>query len=172
MTILDFIIKKSIFLIFISIFLLGWLSNSLYANIGGLDFAQPFSFSLFKPKELNSPFNHIQKEQIHVFNDKIILDIPNARWAEFTNTNSMDPLLDEDANSFEIIPTSPSDIHIGDIIVYQPNTFDGLIVHRVIEIGMDGDGWYAVAKGDNLKRADPEKIRFNQIQGILVGIIY
>jgi hypothetical protein len=84
----------------------------------------------------------------------------------------MDPLFDADANSFEIKPNSPEDIQIGDIISYKSEYATGLTIHRVIETGEDEQGWFSIVKGDNLTEPDPGKIRFNQIHGILVGVIY
>jgi len=158
--------KKAIFVIII--FALGWLSSSLLVSSAGLE----MPFGLFGVKEVDSPFNHVKKDQIHVFQDRIVIDLENARWAEFTDTNSMDPVLDAEANSLEIVPSSVEDIHIGDIVVYDPDGYDGLIIHRVVDMDYDSEGWYATVKGDNLTRSDPEKVRFDQIEGVLVGIIY
>src|SRR3989344_4990645 len=127
----DLIAKYSGFLIITGVFLLGWLANSLTADMGQINTESPLSNGLFVPKDVESPSNHIERSQIHVYNDKIVLDIPNARWAEFTNTNSMDPILDIEANSIEITPKTSREVKVGDIIAYQPANFDGLVVHRV-----------------------------------------
>lgn len=84
----------------------------------------------------------------------------------------MDPFLDEGSNGIEIFPDSPEDIKIGDIISYRFNQYDDIIIHRVIEIGEDENGIYYIAKGDNNKYLYSEKIRFDQIRGVLIGIIY
>lgn len=168
----DLIAKYSTFIMVAGIFLLGWFANSLTLNLGDINTESPLSNGLFVPKDVKSPSDHISRSQIHVYNDKIVLDIANARWAEFTNTNSMDPILDIEANSIEITPKTSREVNVGDIIAYQPDNFNGLVVHRVIEIGTDSEGWYSVAKGDNLSKADPDKIRFSQIKGVLVGIVY
>ena len=172
MKLLNLLYKYNIIFLIVSVFLVGWLSNSLVSNLSGFDLEKPLSFSFLGPKEVNSPSNRIKKEQIHVYSDKIIIDLANAQWAQFTDTNSMDPVLDIEANSFEIIPSSTDDIHVGDIISYKPESFKGLIVHRVVETGQDSKGWYVITKGDNLAKPDPEKVRFEQISGVLVGIIY
>lgn len=163
--------KISIVSLFVAIFLLGWLSSSISIAVENFDIQRPFS-SIMSAKELNSPSDHIKKDQIHVYDDKIIIDLKGAQWAEFTDTNSMDPILDKDANSFEIIPKNSSQINVGDIISYKPTTYSGIVVHRVIQTGNDDNGWYAIVKGDNLKYPDSDKVRFEQIHGILVGIIY
>ncbi|MEM4397868.1 MAG: hypothetical protein QW757_04570 [Candidatus Woesearchaeota archaeon] len=84
----------------------------------------------------------------------------------------MDPVIDVGANAIQVIPKTEADIHVGDIISYVSDYADGIIIHRVIEIGYDEKGWYAIAKGDNNQRNDPGKIRFNQIKRVVVAIIY
>ena len=61
---------------------------------------------------------------------------------------------------------------MGDVIVYEPSWDSGLIVHRVISIEEDEQGRYYVVKGDNSEIVDPEKVRFSQIVGVLVGVLY
>jgi len=171
MKILNFIAKRGIFFAFICIFIAGWLSSIVYSNLQDINYEAPFTFTLKSP-ELDSPSDHIQEEQIRVYQDRIEIDLENAMWARFTDTNSMDPLFDAEANTIEVKPEKPSDVHVGDIISYKPRNMDSLIVHRVVETGYDNNGWYAVAKGDNLAQPDPEKIRFEQVHGVLVAIIY
>jgi len=120
--------------------------------------------------ERASPADHIKEDQIHVYGDKVVIEIDNPRWARFTDTNSMDPLIDEDSNAIQIIPESEDQIHVGDIISYESG--EGIIIHRVIEIGEDDQGKYYITKGDNTNREDPGKIRFEKIRFITVGIIY
>lgn len=125
-----------------------------------------------KNEEKPSPFNWIPERDISVQKDKVIIEIKNAQWSKFTNTNSMDPVLDNGANAIQIVPSSETDIHIGDIVSYQSKYAEGTIIHRVIEIGYDKEGWYVIMKGDNNPRQDPGKVRFSQIKRVLVAIIY
>ena len=41
----------------------------------------------------------IKKDQIHVFENQVVLDIEGVTWAEFTDTNSMDPLFTGDVQA-------------------------------------------------------------------------
>lgn len=129
---------------------------------------KPFMFNMGEEKP--SPSNWIKEHQIKVYDDKIIIEIENAEWAKFTNTNSMDPVIDVGANAIEIVPKSYKDIRNGDIISYEFS--QDIIIHRVVETGFDSNGWYARTKGDNLEQVDPYKIRFENIQRIVVAIIY
>lgn len=163
------------FILILSIFSLGWLLNTVLTNFIYYDAEKPLSFGfspLFSSPERASPSDHIKASQIHVFDNKVVIDAPGAKWAEFTDTNSMDPFLDETSNSIEISPGSPADIGVGDIISYRSGLANNLIVHRVVSRGVDEDGVFYLVKGDNNPRQDPEKVRFSQVHGILIGIIY
>jgi signal peptidase I len=118
-----------------------------------------------------SPGDRIKDNDIYVQEDKIIINVKKAKATRFADTNSMDPFLDKGSNGIEIKPEKPEDIKVGDIISYKSDKYDGIIIHRVIEIKKDNEIYY-MAKGDNNQEADDEKIRFNQVQGILIGVIY
>jgi hypothetical protein len=134
--------------------------SSIFAKVNGL----------FSSAEIMSPEDHITENQIKVYNNEVVLDIDNAVWSSFTDTNSMDPLLDINANGIEIVPQSEDDIHIGDIISYDSGT--GIVIHRVIGILSDEDGLYYVMKGDNNPIPDKQKVRFSDVEGILVAVVY
>ncbi len=160
--------KKQIIAVLLA-FMLGLILNDAYSELSSLE--RPLS--LFQDGiEKDSPGDWIKEDQIKVYNDRVIINLKDAEWASFTNTNSMDPVLDEKANAIEIIPKSSDNIHVGDIISYNSDYADGTIIHRIIKIGSDEEGWYCIVKGDNNQSPDPGKIRFNQIKRVLVAIIY
>lgn len=163
--------NKLLIIMFMCVFLAGALSTSLIATLGASDSYNTFPFGS-KTYDVISPSDHVQEDQIHVYQSKIVLDIEDASWASFTDTKSMDPLIDSDSNGIEIKPTSSSQVQVGDIISYASPYVEGLVIHRVVEVGYDSNGWYAVVKGDNNDSADPGKVRFNQVNGVLVGVIY
>ena len=125
---------------------------------------------VFGGKELNSPSDWISEKQIKVYPNKIILDIQGASWAGFTDTNSMDPFIDKDSNVLQIKPSSAELIQVGDVISYK---FENrIIIHRVILVSEDETGRYYIVKGDNNELQDPIKVRFNDITGVVVAVIY
>ena len=155
---------KRLFGIILTAMLLGWFSHSAFSSVS---FELPYGWAA---PERNSPANHLSEDKIQVYKDFAVIRAPELMWATFANTNSMDPVLDADTHALEVPPRTPEDIHVGDIVSYA---LDGeIIVHRVIRIGSDDEGWYAILKGDNNPAPDPEKMRFSQIHGIVVGIIY
>ncbi|OGZ62817.1 MAG: hypothetical protein A2639_01975 [Candidatus Staskawiczbacteria bacterium RIFCSPHIGHO2_01_FULL_34_27] len=82
----------------------------------------------------------------------------------------MDPFIDEDSHAIEIIPDSPGKIQVGDVISYK--TSYGIIIHRVINKGEDNKGVYYLVQGDNNTIRDPFKVRFDEVQGVVVAVIY
>lgn len=143
----------------------------LAANLAySFDFSDPKTF--FRSNELISPKDRISEDQIHIYEDKIVIEIDGATYARYADTGSMEPIIDVEANGLEIRPFSENDIQIGDIITYQPEWTNNLVVHRVIQIGYDEEGWFAYTKGDNTNVIDPGKIRFNQVEYILIGVLY
>ncbi|PLW80629.1 hypothetical protein C0585_01425 [Candidatus Woesearchaeota archaeon] len=121
-------------------------------------------------REKPSPADWISESRIKVYNDRVVILIDNPEWARFTDTNSMDPVFDEDSNAIEIVPKSPNEINVGDIVSFQYG--EDTIIHRVIKTDYDEEGWYMITKGDNNQKADPTKIRFEQVRRLVVAIIY
>ena len=123
-------------------------------------------------KDKPSPSNWIKKEQIFVYDDEVVIKIKNPQWAIFTDSKSMDPVIDSTSKAIEIVPKSEQAIHVGDIVAYQSRYKEGIVAHRVVEIAHDAFGWYAILKGDNNDSIDPGKVRFEQIKRIVVAVIY
>jgi len=135
--------------------------------------AQLYSGLTGRAIERPSPSDHLQADDIAVYNDRVVLDLQDVIFAQFTNTNSMDSVLDETANAIEQRPKSEDEVQEGDIIAYQNScTGDSTIIHRVIKKDKDQLGTYYYAKGDNNPSADPCVIRFDDIKGVVVAIIY
>jgi len=160
---------KYLISLFICIFLLGIVTSSAYSNFVPEGLETPYSG--FSADEVISPSDHISEENIIVLDDRVIIKVKDPKWASFVDTNSMDPIIDINANSIEIKPTQNNQIQPGDIISYQYKDV-GLVIHRVIKIGFDEDGWYAITKGDNNLFRDLDKVRFSQINGVVIGVIY
>lgn len=116
------------------------------------------------------PADRISTDQIHVYPDRVEIDLAGAQWARFTATGSMLPLLGITAHALQIIPKSPEDVKIGDIVSFHFN--DNILIHRVIAISTDDAGLYYTTQGDNNPEPDPVRVRFSQIDRVLVGILY
>ncbi len=156
---------KWLFFIMLCAALLGWFSHTVLSSI---QFESPYAF-VAAPERI-SPADHLKEDQIQVYDNYAVISAPHLFWSKFTDTNSMDPTLDKEANAFEVKPQSSEEIHVGDIISYSLDRT--LIIHRVIRIGEDKEGWYAIVKGDNNSSSDLEPVRFSQVNGVVVGILY
>jgi len=117
----------------------------------------------------SAPSDYLGNGDIVVYSDRVVLKVGDAGISNYAPTGSMLPVLHENANGITVKPESAENIEVGDIISYW-NDGD-LIAHRVVEKGTDGLGIYYVAKGDNSTLADG-KIRYDQIEHVLVGVIY
>ena len=149
-------------------FILGFLScMGLFYFMFYSEFELPFTGFVISEGDL--PSDRVQSEQIIIFDDEVLLKIPGANLANYASTGSMSPVLGENSNGIVISPTNSSDVRVGDIITFRD--FGRLIVHRVVEKGIDDEGVYFITKGDNSDFVD-SKIRFSDIEHILVGILY
>ncbi|MEM4358203.1 MAG: signal peptidase I [Candidatus Pacearchaeota archaeon] len=160
--------KIKIWIILQFFFLLALLFSMFYLSQLALSFNEkPFGIA----NDLPSPADRINESSIHIYEDKVVIVIPNSFLVRFAATKSMDPVLDVEANAIEIKPEKPSDLQVGDIISYRSVSGD-VIIHRIVKIGDDEKGWYAITKGDNNEYADIEKVRFEQIRGVVIALIY
>ncbi|MEM3127346.1 MAG: signal peptidase I [Candidatus Woesearchaeota archaeon] len=123
--------------------------------------------------EVNSPADHIKEDQIKAYEKKVEISFDKkTRFVKFVDTNSMDPVLDAETNAIEVIPDSSDEINKGDIISYKSSRSPIPVIHRVVEVNKDENGWFAIVKGDNNPEPDPEKVRFHQINGVVVALFY
>lgn len=120
--------------------------------------------------EVIGPKHRITEEQVKVNSNNAVIEVKDLVLARFTKSGSMLPTITSDSLALEIVPKSSKELQVGDVISYFYN--NKIIIHRILEIGFDEDGWYAITKGDNVNTIDPEKVRFNMIQRVLVGILY
>jgi hypothetical protein len=164
--------KTVIMLALVFVFMLGWLASAVISDIQpSINLNFPLTYTITgSGNERASPSDWVNEREIIVSKDQVIIKVANATLAEFADTNSMDPLLDKGTNGIEIVPKSADDVNTGDIIAFKSSY--GTIIHRVIEKGFDEQGAYFITKGDNNKSADPDKIRFEQIELVLVALIY
>lgn len=115
------------------------------------------------------PSDFVKDENVKIYEDKIVIEIEGARLSTYDSTGSMLPTLGKGVSGLTVEPKSADEIDVGDIVSFKRN--GKLIVHRVVRKGIDGGGVYFVTKGDN-SPADDGKIRFEDIERVLVGLVY
>lgn len=146
------------------VFCLGLIANTFLDTINHV----PYSVNA---AERNSPGNHIDIKDLNLYEDKLIINLEDIKLASFEDTNSMDPVLDKNTNAIEVIPENPAQIQIGDIISFKTNT-GKIFIHRVIAISEDSEGIYFLTKGDNNEELDPLRVRFDDVVGLTIGLLY
>jgi hypothetical protein len=151
------------------VFLLGFVSCALlfslfsYSNI-----EVPFGTGMVS-YGVSAPSDWVSEDDIVVFDDMVILRIANVTLSNYANSGSMLPFLNEGANGIRVVPESVDDVNIGDIVSYLFD--DVMVVHRVVEKDVDGEGVYFVMQGDNNLVSDG-KVRFEDVRYVTVGILY
>ena len=77
---------------------------------------------------------------------------------------SMLPLLREGDLVIITKVNNPSDIKVGDVVVYR-NPVGKLIIHRVIMVWKAGNEYYYITQGDNNMFPDYPKVAYSSIVG-------
>lgn len=105
-----------------------------------------------------------------------ISDVPDGAVTTVGPSNSMEPLIDE---GHQVLisrsPTLIDAIIVGDIIIYRDPKRQApydKVIHSVIEIGEDTEGWYCRCRGLNNNHPDEGKIRKSQVEWVAVGVIW
>ncbi|MDD9953594.1 MAG: hypothetical protein OXR66_04610 [Candidatus Woesearchaeota archaeon] len=161
----------------IALFVFGLLAG-MYATSasddGWVETPDELLFDVFAPvdKDVPTPSDHIPESGIKVWRDRVVFDVQDAQWAKFADTGSMLPTFGKDANAIQFVPRDEADVSVGDICSYRSDYADGFIIHRIIEEGVDAQGKYYKFKGDNLRTADPGKVRFDQLERCVLAIVY
>jgi len=152
------------------IFLVGFLSCFLVlylASFAGLE--KPLKLAGLSNQDYNlgAPGDWIKLADIRMTETSIIINVENASLSQYAPTGSMKPVFDAGANGIRIVPNAPEDINIGDIVTFGESN----IVHRVVEKGIDEEGYWFITKGDN-NALDDGMIRFSDINYVTIGVLY
>ena len=123
----------------------------------------------FVVSDVGAPSDWVSEDDIIVLDDRVILKVGNATLSNYADSGSMKPVFDVGANGIRVVPGSEVGVGVGDIVSFYLG--DSLIVHRVVEKGVDGDGVYFVTMGDN-GLVDDGKVRFEQIEYVTIGVIW
>lgn len=151
-------------------FVLGLLAASLFfmsgVGISGFVVSEP-SKNL---ESIPSPSDIVKDSDIDLFTNKLIIDIPGLSVVSYKDSQSMLPLLTNSSHGIRVKPQSQFDIQLGDIISF--NMSNMTVVHRVIDVKSDEKGLYFVTQGDNSAVTDKNKIRFDDVEWKLIGVLY
>lgn len=145
-----------VFLFFLVGFLIGQTWDSVfYGGVTGL--------------AVDTPSDFVEDDKITIYDDRVVIELSNAKLSTYGSTGSMLPTLGAGVNGVSVVLESPDEIEVGDIVSFRRGR--DLVVHRVVRKGLDDEGIYFVTKGDN-SPVDDGKIRFDDIERKLVALIY
>lgn len=115
--------------------------------------------------------DRIQRSDIVATKEKVVI-LGDYSLAEYKNTDSMLPLLDYGSTGIQLKVFENTELYVGDVVSYRIGEKEELVVHRITGGGVDDEGVYYVLKGDNVGRPDTEKVRKEQIEKVLVGVLW
>ncbi len=118
------------------------------------------------------PADRITEDTLRTSDEGVLIKIANATIGRIEGTNSMRPLIGSESSAVMVRPHNAEDIKEGDIAAYESDDAAGLVLHRIVRTGSDEGGWFAITKGDNSRKEDPERVRFEQVRYVVVGILY
>ena len=135
----------------------------------GVSFLGSGSISGFVVADVGAPSDWVADEDIVVFEDRVVLMIENATLSSYSGSGSMKPFFDEGANGIRVVPFNSEEINVGDIVSFRVG--GRLVVHRVVEKGVDSEGVYFVVQGDR-NLINDGKVRFEEIEFVTVGVVF
>ncbi len=97
----------------------------------------------------------------------LILNLTGSIMFAVVEGKSMEPLL-QTGDLVLVVKVSPSDIHVGDVVVYKRPGGE-LVIHRVLKIDKVGNEYMYFIKGDNNPLPDGD-IPYSWILGKVAGI--
>lgn len=100
-----------------------------------------------------------------------IKNMPSGYIAGIQDTNSMDGLLDIGLWPYMTKDFTIDDLTTGDVIIYTKGGNEQ-IMHQIVFIGEDKEGWFCICRGLNNFFPDAWAIRFPQIISRLAMIVY
>jgi hypothetical protein len=152
------------------VFVLGFVSCAVLIFSSNFNLEIPFKTGwVVFDGTIVGPSDYIGEDDIVILSDRVILRIGDTTLSSYADSGSMLPVLDEGANGIRVVPASESEIEVGDIVSFR--MFGMLVVHRVVDKGVDGDGVYFITKGDSNLVSDG-KIRFKDIEYVTIGVLY
>jgi len=128
------------------------------------------------PYDHPSPCDRLDRYDVFKLKGGMWINISEFTVHNILNSSSMSPFIESEANAFSYKPRHMQEVCEGDIVTYYranpaKNKTDH-IIHRVTYKGKDVDGYYLILKGDNNRLDDFGKVRFENVTGIVWGVIY
>ena len=109
-------------------------------------------------------------DAIKVYNDEVRIETSGIRYAK-VNSNSMAPIITDTSTVLEKVPSSENEISVGDVISFYEPSVDKIVLHAVIDIVAKDSQTLYKTKGTANPEADPWLVPFENVKGVLVGVI-
>jgi len=121
----------------------------------------------------NASFSSVQQispDQIRVYPDAVMIGYPGLHYARVMS-NSMAPVITDTSTVLERVPGSASDVHVGDIISFYEPSVDDVVLHLVTEREESAGKVFFKTKGVANPQEDPWTVPFENVKGVMVGVL-
>ena len=121
-----------------------------------------------------SPSNHVTGGGLSIDRQKnrVLLSATDATTSSVAGTGSMLPIINQ-YTEVVMIPATVDNVQVGDMAIYNYGGWGNLpkkrILHRVV--GINPDGGY-IFRGDNNPNNDTEPVYIDQLEGVVVAVVY
>ncbi|RJQ21521.1 signal peptidase I [Candidatus Woesearchaeota archaeon] len=107
---------------------------------------------------------------ISVYADRAVIAVPGLRYARVVS-DSMAPVITSKSTVLERVPKSAGEIQQGDIISFYEPSNDGVVLHLVTEVIQKDGGTFYKTKGVANAEEDPWVVPFDNVKGVMVGVL-
>lgn len=115
----------------------------------------------------HTPKDRVDEKDIQLRHDKVIIKLSEASLSTLEDANSDSSLFSPGTQGLVMNISSASELKEGDIVSYYSSSKGRMVFGRISKIGTDKQGWYA-----QLYSEGRLKIRFNQLNKVVVAVLY
>lgn len=109
-------------------------------------------------------------DDIKVYPDSVSIDVEGVKYAKVVS-NSMAPVITDKSTVLEKAPSGSGDIQVGDVISFYEPSVNGVVLHVVTEKLEENGAVSFRTKGTANPNADPWVVPFENVKGVLVGVL-
>lgn len=126
-------------------------------------------FTPHKDMNVKFPKNRVSLDDLIITADSITINMEDILVLDTSGFSMGEVLGGNDSAVLFVVPETPEDLIVGDVVVYRSDEVDDtLLAHRIISMEEDK---YVLA-GDNNRWVDPYLVEFDDIYLVVVGVLY
>ena len=121
-------------------------------------------------QEKPSPSIRIGQDNLAFLPDKVVISYPGIKGSSYSDTNSLDPYIDDGMTGLSIPVNSETKLYIGDIISYKQG--NKVYTHIISAIEPNSNGNIYIVNGTYNKVLLSTRVSHEEVLFVKVGNIY